>query len=257
MSADPRQVSEALAPLFGELNSIALELPREELQKLVGAKKVAAARFRRIVLQSFFEGQESHVVEEYACPDEFFEKAVDWEKIYRDDFGLKKDFSSGLWIPPYREGMDRLIVVAKEITPNVTFAKCSEEFPCWSYWSNLDVFIPLSDRKPYRDYAVWTKDEREAGESLPKELLHFSAKDLRLLGFSGITLLERLLYEWKYWRETEQHLDTKNWNRCDGSRAPDGYVPHVHWHSDNARLCVDWCAPGYFNDYLRSRPVVF
>lgn len=174
-----------------------------------------------------------------------------WEKFYRKRFGLMIDFS-GVRIPEKQEGFDRLIMVAKGLTPNQAFDACKKNFPAWRYIDNLDKATKdLNDREPRTEsYAIWVRDRIEADEKLKK----FSANELKEKGIPGITLLERLVYELKYWSETGQHLDIQNWTLCSGSRNSDGSIPSVRWRG--SRLGVNWVYPSSRFDDLRSRAVV-
>ncbi len=81
-----------------------------------------------------------------------------------------------------------------------------------------------------------------------------SANWLRQKNIPGITLLERLLLELKYFLETGKHLDIQNATLCSGSRLDDGNVPYVGW--DDSQLKVSWCYPDDAHDALRAREVV-
>ena len=69
-----------------------------------------------------------------------------------------------------------------------------------------------------------------------------------------ITLLERLLFELKYFRESGKHLDIKNITLCSASRNTDGGVPGVDFYGSEVR--VGKCNPGYAHADLRAREVV-
>lgn len=53
---------------------------------------------------------------------------ADWTNFYKEVFDLDMDFS-GVKIPEHRPGFDRLLVVAKGMTPQRLFDKCKELFP--------------------------------------------------------------------------------------------------------------------------------
>jgi len=170
-----------------------------------------------------------------------------WESLYREEFGI--DLGE-VAIPERRAGFDRLIIVAKGITRNRAYDACAKKFPCWCYTDNLDKGVPTNDRKPTETYAVWIRDRQEADE----ELKNLSADDLAEKGIKGITLLERLLLELKYFRETSKHLDIRNMTLCSGSRLVDGDVPLARWVDDE--FVVGWSHRGRRNPDLRSRAVV-
>jgi len=174
----------------------------------------------------------------------------EWFYFYRRHFGLELDFSS-LKIPEQQPGFERLIIVVQGLTLNQVYDVCAKNFSCWRYADDLDKSITLNDRNPGRDsYAVWFRDRKEADE----ELKDLSADQLTEKKILGITLLERLLYELKYWDEVDEHLDISNWTLCAGSRNSDGYVPSVIWRSD--RLKVSWDDSNSHRDGLRARVAV-
>ena len=148
-----------------------------------------------------------------------------WQNFYNDVFGIEADFSD-LRIPEKQSGFDRLIVVAKGMTPQLLYDKCKELFPCWKWTDkNLDTIVK-SERTAGNDaYAIWVRNRVEADE----ELKNLSAGDLKEKNIPGITLEERLIYELKYFKETGAHLDRDNITLCAGSRYSDGVVPVVCW----------------------------
>jgi len=88
-------------------------------------------------------------------------------------------------------------------------------------------------------------------------LKNLSANDLGRRNIAGITLEERLVYELKYFEETGNHLDIKNWTLCAGSCYSDGFVPGVYWVSVAGELVVGGFSPGDRGGVLRSRAAVF
>jgi len=117
----------------------------------------------------------------------------------------------------------------------------------------LDEAVSINDRSPSSgSYAIWLRDRVEADE----EHKNKSANYLKSANISGITLLERLLFEFKYFRETGKHLDVQNWTLCSGSRYTGGGVPRVDWGPGSRGLWVYWYDPGFAFDFLRSREVV-
>jgi hypothetical protein len=134
----------------------------------------------------------------------------------------------------------------------MVYDKCKELFGAWKYTNNsLDQAVPTNDRDTKNGhYAIWVRDRVEADE----ELKNKSANDLKEASTPGNTLLERLLLELKYFKETGKHLDIENWTLCSGSRDSDGCVPGVGWYGDEMR--VGWYYPGFRRGILRSREVV-
>ncbi|MEK7579832.1 MAG: hypothetical protein AAB469_01410 [Patescibacteria group bacterium] len=186
--------------------------------------------------------------------DEF---VAEWGNFYRE-IGIEVDLT-GLRVPERREGFDRLIVVAKGMSPERAYQKCLEHFRCWKYVGdrNLDesVFdIDCLERKYRRSdnetYAVWVRDREEADQ----ELKNRSANDLAVAKISGITLEARELYELKYFKETGKHLDRYNWTLCAGSRSVDGRVLRSGWN--DGRFFLGWYDPVGAHGVLRSREAV-
>jgi len=182
-------------------------------------------------------------------PDDAKPKVQEWQSLYKELFGLDKDFSN-LQIPQQPEGFTRLIVVAQGMTPNRVFNKIKELMSAWKYTDNLDEVVSI--RKADRDYAIWVRDRVEADE----ELKNKSANDLQKENVNSITLEERLLLELKYFRETGKYLDVQNVTLCAGSRRPGGRVPGVFWGRWDGGLCVFWFFPVGAGGCLRSRTAV-
>jgi len=175
-----------------------------------------------------------------------------WQQFYLAEFGLTCDFSS-LVIPKQRKGFGWLIVVAQGLTIEQVFQQCKKHFPCWKCTDRtLNEDIPTNDRDPKNGtYAIWVRDCIEANQ----EHKNRSARYLEQKHIPGITLLERLLLELKYFLETGEHLDIQNVTLCSGSRLAGGFVPFVYWYDD--KLEVYWCSlVCVFVVSLRAREVV-
>ena len=158
----------------------------------------------------------------------------EWQDFYRVGFDMKADLA-GIPVPAKRPGFDRLIVVAKGITPQRLFERCQQVFPSWKYAQESLDDITISDRTSADgSYALWVRDRVEADE----ELSNCSANELRARQVHGITIEERLLYELKYFVETGKHLDLSSTTLCSGSHHSWGGVPYVRWHY--GKLNVDW-----------------
>jgi hypothetical protein len=170
---------------------------------------------------------------------------IQWQVFYRCDF-------SDINIPAQKEGFTRLVIVAQGMDLQRAFSKCKQMFPSGKYGGgSLDTAVPTNDRDSKNgSYAIWMRDRVEADE----ELSNKSANDLKQESIKGITLLERLLLELKYFGETGKHLDLKNWTLCSGSRYSDGSVPCVYWGV--GKLEVDGDTVDFRDPRLRSREVV-
>ena len=198
------------------------------------------------ILQAIIAGK--RLVE--ATPTLPAEMLADWASFYKEVFGLDLDLS-GITIPERKRGFDRLLVIARGMTPQRLFDKCKELFPSWKYADkNLDEVIKSDRTSQNGHYAIWVRDRVEADE----ENRNLSADVLKERGTAEITLEERMLYESKFFEETGKHLDRSNWTLCGGSRYSDGDVPSAGWSDD--RFEVYWSYSYYRRGGLRSRSVV-
>jgi hypothetical protein len=177
---------------------------------------------------------------------------AEWELFYKKFFNININILE-IKIPDRREGFDRLIVIPKGITLNQVWEVCRKQFNCWKYTDSADLesVVTKNDRDSKGStYAVWVRDVVEADE----EMKNLSANDLKEKAIKGVTLLERLILELKYFSETKKHLDINNWTLCSGSRRSDGRVPIVGW--SGGRLRVGWYDVDGRSDSLRSRVAV-
>lgn len=175
----------------------------------------------------------------------------DWQNFYFET-GLSStpvDFS-GITIPEKREGFDRLIIVLEGMTPNMVMAKLKKLMPTWQYYSDLDGAVTHNDRVADHSYAIWVRNRVEADE----EHKNKSANVLAEEKVSGITLLERMILELKYFKETGEHLDLINVTLCTGSRYADGGVLLADWRDGKFR--VGFYFPVGSDDGIRVREVV-
>jgi len=181
---------------------------------------------------------------------------AEWTTLYCDYLGLTVDLS-GVKIPEHKNGFDRIIIVARELLMasngrpyTHVIEAMKKHFPVWTYSDDLNKVIVKNDRWPDKSsYTVRFRDRVEADE----ELKNRSADDLAKDGISGITCLERLLYELKYFAETGKNLDIDNWTLCSGSRCSAGSVPGVDFGGGGVR--VGWCPSSGARSRLRSRSV--
>jgi len=172
-----------------------------------------------------------------------------WQALYQDAFGLQLDLD-GLSAPPAKPGFERLVVVAPGLTVGRAAAACQSAFNVVPY-CDLAAEQFVHDRSPNgQPYAVRARPDEAADESLQM----VSAQRLRQDNRACMTLLERLLLELKYHRETGDHLDTGNENLLAGSRDSFGGVPSVYW--GYAGLFVGCYAPHSAHMALRAREVI-
>ncbi len=164
---------------------------------------------------------------------EYLSEKKDWQKFYKNQFNWKVDFSQVV-IPEKTEGDWRLIFIARNMTMNFAFNKASKLFPTRKYAENLDKIVTQNIRNTQNSYAIWVKDGAEPDQKFLGQSTKKADFDMTL----GITLLERIILEMKYFLETDNHLDIKGLTFCSGSRDSDGAVPSADWFDD--MLEVDW-----------------
>lgn len=142
----------------------------------------------------------------------------------------------------------RTVHISKGMTIEGVLAECQKLFLVWRYTEqNLDERV-TSDRTSEASYSIKFKNVQEADDDMQNK----SASDLK--GVKTITLLERLVMELDYFKETGKHLDIENWTLCAGSRRSDGSVPYVYWHDD--KLYVDCASVDGRSADLRARVAV-
>jgi len=177
---------------------------------------------------------------------------VEWQEFYRKYFRMSVDFSD-VQIPDNSGGFDRAIFIPKGLKINDVLKAIRKQFPTWSYEEDPDKDVIENIRQSDRNYAIRIRERVEADE----EFKDTSANSLRERGVNVITLLERLVFELKYFSETSEHLDVSNVTLCAGSRGRVGGVPYVSWRADHrGELRIDWCPPDVTSVRIRARQAV-
>ncbi len=172
--------------------------------------------------------------EVFSITDEYGTVRTEWEEFYKTQFGCDVDLS-GVIIPVHPEkGSWRLLFIAKGITMNRAFEQASKLFKCWKYGDNLDKAISKNSRIASNHYAVWVMDGIEPDVEYLGKSTRQADPDMKL----GMTCLERIIFEIKYFLETGNHLDIKGVTFCSGSRHAAGRVPSCDWRGD--RFWVSW-----------------
>lgn len=156
----------------------------------------------------------------------------EWQKFYQSAFGIEIDFT-GVNVPEKPEGNYRLLFIAKGLTPNKVYDAWT--FPKWKYSDDLDKAVPINKRTATESYAIWVL----AGDEPDSEFLGKTTNQADPNMEIGMTLLERMIFESKYFAETGKHLDVKGVTFCSGSRHSDGNVPGVYLSSDG-EVRVNW-----------------
>lgn len=162
----------------------------------------------------------------------YTELREEWQEFYQFAFGIEIDFT-GVNVPERPEGNYRLLFIAKGLTPNKVYDAWT--FPKWSYNNDLDKAVPTNKRTATESYAIWVL----AGDEPDSEFLGKTTNDADPNMEIGMTLLERMVYELKYFAETGKHLDMKGATFCSGSRSLDGDVPRMYLDR-GGEVCVDW-----------------
>ena len=172
---------------------------------------------------------------------------ADWQEFWAD---LGQFDFSNIKVPQMITGFTRAIIVPQGHTLSREYELCKALFPCWRWVEDLDGAVTENEREPKESYLIWVRDREEADE----ELKNLSANDIKRKKLTTQTLLERMIHERKFFKETGRHLDTQTWTLCSGSRFSDGDVPSVSWFVGEMR--VDSYDPDSFDDNLRARQVV-
>jgi len=227
------------------IKAVPTDISRDVYDVLVANQRGLNRAVRRLLLPSAGQPQ---VLPALKHDPDTLAQLEGWEKHYRDVFGLAVDFE-GVFIPVRRDWAKRLFITPQGMTCNLAFAKNNEMFPCWAWTSDLDAAVKgLNDREPVQHYAIWIRGDVEPDE------VNMTANQTQAIGFSGTVLLEDILMEGKYFKETGDHLNKRKITRCDGSRSSDGNVPYVDWSGSGFR--VFGCDPDFPDDYWRPRSVV-
>ena len=178
----------------------------------------------------------------------------EWGELYEED-GIAVNFSN-LLLPKRQKGFDRLIVIPQglkiqQACVNLRFPVGMDDFND----KNPDEVVIKNDRDPANSaYAIRVCDLVNAGE----ELKNLSANDLARKKIYGITLLERIQYERKHFKETggRGFLDYDVTNLCPGSRIAGGYVPGVHGGGGWGGINIWLFSVDFRDDSLCTRVVV-
>lgn len=160
--------------------------------------------------------------EVFSIIDEYLPEREDWQNFYKDQFGWEVDFSQIIIPIKPAFGNWRLIFIAKGMTMNFAFSQAP-----WRYDDDLDYQVPKNIRNTQNSYAIWVKDEVEPDAEFLGKSTKQADSDMKL----GITVLEGIILEMKYYLETDKHLNIKGITLCSGSRLSDGGVPGMFWDS--------------------------
>ncbi len=172
-----------------------------------------------------------------------------WEGIYKEWFGLEKNFSNLKISPKYSPLKHFGIIVAKSLIAREVVTPMMSKFKVSLYNDCLIAEDTFKDERTAEDgdYFIFFDRNIEACDEFPDS----SALDMWFEFAETITFLERLLLEVLYFNETGKHLDNHSETICCGSRdvpedyiAPSGmfsdggYVPIVGWSSSRQEFTI-------------------
>lgn len=165
--------------------------------------------------------------EVFSIVDEFVDIREEWQKFYKTHFNWDVDFSQVIIPVKPIDGKWRPLFIAKGMTLNFAFKICEKLFSSWKYYDDLDKAISKNIRNADSHYAVWVRDEVEPDVEFLGKSTREADPEIKI----GITLLERIIFEIKYFTETGKHLDIKGLTFCSGSRSSGGLVPCAYLSS--------------------------
>ena len=148
-----------------------------------------------------------------------------WTLFYKKHFGIDADFS-GTIIPKKPKGSDWwLIYIPKGMTMNKAYARCRKLFPVREETEDLDEGFRNHSRTTDKAYAVWVY----VGTEPQAKYLGKSAEQADPFMKIGMTILEALILEIKYFSETLDHLNVKGFSICSGSSDWSGGIAYVSY----------------------------
>lgn len=175
---------------------------------------------------------------------------LEWEDFCKRVLMMESDLS-GVKIPEDPTGeFGRIIIVPKGLTVLYLFNACAHHFSFFPRIRHEDI---AHDRdSDDGSYAIRVRDSREAD----KDLVNPSITDLNEQDIFGITLIERLLFELRYFDETGEHLDLQSETICSGSRLSDESSMRVWWGRNPKRLDIFATAFSAVGEDMRCREVI-
>ena len=191
----------------------------------------------------------------------------EWQAFYQKYFRMDLDIS-GILVPEQQEGFDRIIVVAGGLTHQAVIEVMREHFEMVcvnAYLTNFYDHQTYSVRNNDQTYAIRVRNTEISGEykKMATAVEKTSAVNTGLV-INDMTLLERLIYELKYYDETGGHLDVEGFTVCGGSYfKKDSLVlsPAVGWKTGRGAyyppfLFISECYKAFTQDGLYSRHVI-
>jgi len=155
---------------------------------------------------------------------EIHEVKKEWRGFYWKYFNILIGLQH-IRVPLQQDGFNRLVIVAPSISINALVAAQRKFYRVYQASNeNFDAMAVHNDRgdKPNaKPYAIWVRDKKNPDKKYRGA--NRSQKDKVF----GETLRERILHGFKYWDETQSHLDAKSGTLCIGSRDINGDSPSV------------------------------
>jgi hypothetical protein len=166
----------------------------------------------------------------------------DWTRFYADVFGRKID-TTGLIIPNETTELNGLVIIPKDMSIQEAWNAYEKEGILTRYdnqgefgLDNLDEITQgHNDREPTESYALRIADAAESDKK-PEDSdngHNVTTTEPRM------TLLERLLFGLKYYRNTGEHLDTETVTCCFGTTNLQGQRPVVAYRNGRVHLLWD------------------
>lgn len=152
---------------------------------------------------------------------------LDWEIFYDVYFGIRVDLSR-IPIPSEKHGFDRIIMIPQGLTLDAAAAACDRAFPCrWNFTPSEDQQSMAQRHPALVGFAVRVRGTTEADP----DMTGVNPENMASIGVGILTmnLLERLVFELKYYSETGAHLDLRSTTLCTGSRIQGDKIPFVQW----------------------------
>jgi hypothetical protein len=162
--------------------------------------------------------------------DEYADVREEWKKFYKTYFDWNVDFSTVIIPIMPTNGRWRLLFIPRGMRDELAFEICKKFFSeCFNYWNSNGLKITKNIRNTNnKHYGIWVRYSVEPDIEFLGQPACISDPDML-----GITLLERIVFEIKYFTETRgEHLDVKGTTFCSGSQDKDGNNPQVRYTKD-------------------------
>lgn len=141
-----------------------------------------------------------------------------WKRIYKEWFGIEKDFSTMSIPNNYDSTKHFVVIVAKELTVASICDAMRKKFKV-DRMVDINLLEKISNYRTteYGDYVVLFHNNEDVDE----KFRGISTEQLESSYHRGITLMERLLLEILYFQKTKSHFNAHISTLCCGSRLDD------------------------------------